>query len=42
MVRLTDEQWERITHHFPEKNLPAVVADNRFLPAKSWKLSFGC
>jgi transposase len=26
MIRLTDEQWERIRNHFPEEN----IADGRF------------
>jgi hypothetical protein len=25
VIRLTDEQWERIQHHFPEEN----IADGR-------------
>jgi transposase len=23
MLRLTDDQWERIREHFPEENIPA-------------------
>ena len=32
MIRLTDEQWERIRDHFPEENIGQhALADDRAL-----------
>jgi len=35
MLRLTDEQWERIKHHFPEENLPAGRRGRKPIPARN-------
>jgi len=46
-IRLTDEQWERIRHHFPEENIPAgrrgrkPVPTRRVLEAVLWILNTG-
>lgn len=34
MLRLTDEQWERIKHHFPEENLRAGRRGRKPIPAR--------
>ena len=34
MVRLSDEQWERIRHHFPEENVPASRPGRKPIPAR--------
>jgi transposase len=47
MVRLTDEHWERIRHHFPEENIPAgragrkPISTRRVLEAALWILNTG-
>ena len=39
MIRLTDEQWERIRDHFPEETIIRSVIESRF--SASVKGSFG-
>ena len=34
MLRLTDEQWERIREHFPEENIPADRPGRRPVPTR--------
>lgn len=34
MIRLTDEQWERIREHFPEENVPAGRAGRKPIPTR--------
>ena len=34
MLRLTDEQWERIRDHFPEENIPADRPGRRPVPTR--------
>ncbi len=34
MIRLTDEQWERIREHFPEESYPAERAGRKPVPAR--------
>jgi len=47
MLRLTDQQWERIRHHFPEENIPPgrpgrkPIATRRVLEAVLWILNTG-
>lgn len=47
MVRLTDEQWERIRDHFPEEHIPdgrpgrKPVSTRRVLEAVLWILNTG-
>ena len=47
MLRLTDEQWERIREHFPEENIPAdrpgrrPVPKRQVLEAVLWILNTG-
>jgi transposase len=47
MIRLTDEQWERIRNHFPEENIPdgragrKPVSTRRVLEAVLWILNTG-
>ena len=42
MVTLTDQQWERIRHHFPEEHAPgAIRVVNRLPPVTFLKLCFG-
>lgn len=47
MVRLTDEHWERIRHHFPEENIPAgrpgrkPISTRHVLEATLWILNTG-
>jgi transposase len=33
-IELTDAQWERIRHHFPEENIPAEQAGRKPIPAR--------
>lgn len=35
MLRLTDEQWERIQNHFPEENIPAGRPGRKPIPTRS-------
>ena len=35
MIRLTDEQWERIREHFPEEHIPAGRPGRKPIPARS-------
>ena len=47
MIRLTDEQWERIREHFPEENIPEgrpgrkPIPTRRVLEAVLWILNTG-
>ena len=47
MIKLNDEQWERIRHHFPEENRPQGVAGRKPIPARDileaalWVLNTG-
>ena len=47
MLRLNDEQWERIREHFPEENIPEGRAGRKRVPAREvleavlWILSTG-
>ncbi len=47
MIKLTDEQWERIRHHFPEENIPEgrrgrkPIPTRRVLEAVLWILNTG-
>jgi transposase len=47
MIRLSDLQWERIRHHFPEKNIPGgrpgrkPVSTRQVLEAVLWILNTG-
>jgi transposase len=43
MIRLTDEQWERIRKHFPEEHIPGrkPVPTRRVLEAVLWILNTG-
>src|SRR5690348_6888579 len=47
MIRLTDEQWERIRMHFPEEHIPdgrpgrKPIPTRRVLEAVLWILSTG-
>jgi transposase len=47
MLKLSDEQWERIKHHFPEENIPEgrpgrkPVPTRRVLEAVLWILNTG-
>jgi transposase len=47
VIRLTDEQWERIREHFPEENIPdgrpgrKPIATRRVLEAVLWILNTG-
>jgi transposase len=47
MIRLTDEQWERIREHFPEENIPEgrpgrkPISTRRVLEAALWILNTG-
>jgi transposase len=47
MIRLTDQQWERIRHHFPEEQIPdgrpgrKPIATRRVLEAVLWILNTG-
>ncbi|HZP94466.1 MAG TPA: transposase [Burkholderiales bacterium] len=34
MLRLSDEQWERIREHFPEENIPEGRAGRKPVPAR--------
>src|SRR5207237_5947674 len=34
VVRLSDEQWERIREHFPEENIPEGRAGRKPVPAR--------
>lgn len=34
MLRLSDEQWERIKHHFPEEHIPAGRRGRKLIPAR--------
>ena len=35
MLRLTDDQWERIREHFPEENIPADRPGRKPIPARA-------
>jgi transposase len=47
MIRLTDEQWERIRKHFPEEHIPdgrpgrKPIPSRRVLEAVLWILNTG-
>jgi transposase len=47
MIRLSDEQWERIRHHFPEEHIPdgrpgrKPIPTRRVLEAVLWILNTG-
>jgi len=47
MLRLTDDQWERIREHFPEENIPAERPGRRPVPTRQvlegvlWTLNTG-
>ena len=47
MIRLTDEQWERIRNHFPEEHIPdgrpgrKPIPTRRVLEAVLWILNTG-
>ena len=47
MLRLSDEQWERIREHFPEENIPAgrpgrkPIPTRKVLEAVLWILNTG-
>jgi len=47
MIRLTDEQWERIRNHFPEEHIPdgrpghKPIPTRRVLEAGLWILNTG-
>ncbi|HEY2530234.1 MAG TPA: transposase [Xanthobacteraceae bacterium] len=47
MIRLTDEQWERIQNHFPEEHIPdgrparRPIATRHVLEAELWILNTG-
>ena len=47
MIRLTDEQWERIRNHFPEEHIPdgrpgrKPIPTRRVLEAVLWTLNTG-
>ena len=34
MMRLSDEHWDRIRHHFPEENIPSGRAGRKPIPAR--------
>ena len=34
MIRLTDEQWERIRKHFPEEHIPDGRAGRKPIPTR--------
>ena len=34
MIKLTDENWERIKHHFPEENIPPGKAGRKPIPTR--------
>jgi hypothetical protein len=36
MIRLSDEQWERIRHHFPEEHIPDGRPGRKPIPALRW------
>jgi|ERR1700735_2397830 hypothetical protein len=40
MIRLTDEQWERIRKHFPEEHIPDGRAGRKPIPTRllSWRI----
>ena len=48
MIRLTDEQWERIRSHFPEEHIAdgrpgrKPIPTRRVLEAVLWLLNTGC
>src|SRR5262245_3843576 len=48
MIRLSDSQWERIRHHFPEENFcegrpgRKPVPTRKILEAALWILNTGC
>ncbi len=35
MLRLTDEQWDRIKGHFPEEHYPSNRRGRKLIPARS-------
>ena len=35
MIRLTDEQWERIREHFPEEHIPTGRPGRKPIPARA-------
>src|SRR5262249_1049109 len=42
MIRLTDEQWERIRDHFPEEHIPNGRPGRKPIPARGTCLKQSC